>query len=86
MTMLIKIGNSQGIRIPKSLIKKAKLEDSVIDLEIVEDGLLLRPIKKCARENWSKNIEQILEKNQNKNDSALLDDFLDDSDLEDYKW
>lgn len=43
-------------------------------------------LKKSTRENWSKNIEQILEKNQNRDDIALLDDFLDDSDLEDFKW
>ena len=36
MTMLTKIGNSQGIRIPKALIKEAQLENVEIDLEVVE--------------------------------------------------
>ena len=86
MTMLTKIGNSQGIRIPKALIKEAHLENVEIDLEIVENGLLLKPIKKNTRENWEENIKQVLEKNKNKKDDALLEDFLNDSDLEDYEW
>lgn len=86
MTMLTKIGNSQGIRIPKALIKEARLENVEIDLEVVENGLLLKPIKKTARENWEENIKQVLEKNKNKKDDALLEDFLNDSDLEDYEW
>ena len=86
MTMLTKIGNSQGIRIPKALIKEAHLENVEIDLEVVENGLLLKPIKKSARENWEENIKQVLEKNKNKKDDGILEDFLNDSDLEDYEW
>lgn len=86
MTMLTKIGNSHGIRIPKALIKEAHLENVEIDLEVVENGLLLKPIKKSARENWEEDIKQVLEKNKNKKDDALLEDFLNDSDLEDYEW
>lgn len=86
MTMLTKIGNSQGIRIPKALIKEAHLENVEIDLEVVENGLLLKPIKKNIRENWKENIKQVLEKNKNKKDEGILEDFLNDSDLEDYEW
>ena len=86
MTMLTKIGNSQGIRIPKALIKEAQLENVEIDLEVVENGLLLKPIKKNTRQNWEENIKQVLEKNKNKKDEGVLEDFLNDSDLEDYEW
>lgn len=86
MTILTKIGNSQGIRIPKALIKEAHLENVEIDLEVVENGLLLKPIKKNIRENWEENIKQVLEKNKNKKDEGILEDFLNDSDLEDYEW
>ena len=86
MTTLTKIGNSQGIRIPKALIKQAHLENVEIDLEVVENGLLLKPIKKNTRENWEENIKQVLEKNKNKKDEAIFEDFLNDSDLEDYEW
>ena len=41
MTMLTRIGNSQGIRIPKPLITQAHLENVQIDLEIVSNDLLI---------------------------------------------
>ena len=86
MTMLTKIGNSQGIRIPKPLITQANLENVQLDLQIVEEGLLVKPILNTRRKNWKKNIENILSKNQNIKDEAVIDELLDDSDLEDFKW
>ena len=86
MTMLTKIGNSKGIRIPKALIAQAKLENTQIDLEVVENGLLLKPVKNTTRENWEKNIQDTLLKNKDKNDSSVIDEFLNDSDLEDFQW
>jgi antitoxin MazE len=85
MAMLIRIGNSQGIRIPKPLIAQANLENHELDFEIVENGLLIKPIPR-KRDNWKENITQVLSKNKNKQDEALLNDMLDDSDLEDYQW
>ena len=45
MTMLTKIGNSKGIRIPKPLIEQAHLEDTQLELEVLKNGLLIKPIK-----------------------------------------
>ena len=86
MTMLTKIGNSQGIRIPKPLIQQAHLENVQIELEVVENGLLIKPILNQPRKNWEDNINQVLAKNENKKDEAILDEFLNDSDLEDWQW
>ena len=85
MAMLTRIGNSQGVRIPKPLITQANLENHELDFEIVENGLLIKPVLK-KRDNWKENITQVLSKNQNKQDEALLNDMLDDSDLEDFVW
>ena len=63
-----------------------QLENVEIDLEVFESGLLLKPIKKNRREDLAKNINQILENSKNKEDKALLKDFLDDSDLQDFEW
>ena len=86
MTMLTRIGNSQGIRIPKILITQAHLENVQIDLEVVENGLLIKPILNSRRENWKDNIEEILLKNKNIEDEAIIDELLNDNDLEDYQW
>ena len=86
MTRLTAIGNSRGIRIPKPLIKQAKLEDRELELIVIDRGLLIRPIYKPSRTNWADNIKWVLEKNRDKKDEALLDDFLNDSDLDDWTW
>jgi len=84
MTMLTKIGNSQGIRIPKPIIKQANLENIEIEFKVVKDGLLLKPIKKIVRENWENDIKKTLSKNNK--DEAVLNDFLNDDDLDDWEW
>ncbi len=53
MTMLIKIGNSQGVRIPKAIIKQAHLENTSLEFEVTAGGLLLKPIQKKPREGWA---------------------------------
>ncbi|MBA3353659.1 MAG: AbrB/MazE/SpoVT family DNA-binding domain-containing protein, partial [Blastocatellia bacterium] len=47
---IIRIGNSQGIRIPKTLLEDGKLSGEV-ELELHEDGILIRSLQK-PRANW----------------------------------
>ena len=58
MAHLIKIGNSQGIRIPQPLIKQAKLQDQDFEIQVVDNGLLITPIKK-TRQGWEKQFRNI---------------------------
>ncbi|MDB9865799.1 AbrB/MazE/SpoVT family DNA-binding domain-containing protein [Candidatus Thioglobus sp.] len=51
MAKIIKIGNSQGIRIPKPIIALANLEDIELDFVVLDSGLLITPDKK-ARIGW----------------------------------
>ena len=57
MAKIIKIGNSQGIRIPKPIIALANLEDIELDFVVLDSGLLITPDKK-ARVGWTNNIKQ----------------------------
>ena len=84
MTMLTQIGNSKGIRIPKAIIKQAHLEDVELDFEVIENGLLIKPLVNTPRKNWKKNILQ--KNNQNSKDEGLLVDLLNDNDLEKFEW
>ena len=86
MTMLTKIGNSQGIRIPKPLIKQAKLENVEIELKILKEGLLLKPVKNRVRKDWEEDIKKVLRNNKYKNDEGILNDFLNDDDLSEWEW
>ena len=86
MTTLTKIGNSQGIRIPKPLIQQAHLENVKLELEVLENGLLIRPVNNTSRDTWKENIEKVILKNKGLLDEAILEDFLNDNDLEDFEW
>lgn len=59
MVHLVKIGNSQGIRIPKPLVEQAQLEGKELKLQLVSDGLLISP-EKAARAGWQEDIEQTI--------------------------
>ena len=86
MASLIKIGNSQGIRLPKAIIKQAHLENVNLEFEVLDSGLLIKPVNNIGRETWNENIKTVLAVNKGKTDEAFLEDLLDDSDLDDYEW
>ena len=83
MTHLVKIGNSQGIRIPKPLVEQAQLEGKELKLQLVNNGLLISP-EKQARAGWEEAIEQtIAAHGQEAIDAEWLDlPLASDDDLE----
>ena len=46
MAKIIKIGNSQGIRIPKPIVSIANLANQELDFIVLNEGLLIAPEKK----------------------------------------
>ncbi len=78
MTKLIQIGSSYGISINKLLIEKANLRNSVIDLQIVEEGLLLKT--KNVRSGWD---SEALRKEAKK--EKVNEDYLSE-DLKEWQW
>jgi len=48
---LVQIGNSIGIRIPKSLLQQCGMEGE-IEVEIENNTLILKPINTDPRANW----------------------------------
>ncbi len=84
MAHLIKIGNSQGIRIPKPLIQQAHLEGKELDIQVVNEGILVTPSKN-PREDWEKAIETML----GSNDAEATDNEWLDAELtsdENLEW
>ena len=49
---LVKIGNSQGIRLPKAIIEQAGLTEE-LDLQVSGQSLIIRPLKQ-PRDSWGK--------------------------------
>lgn len=50
-TNLVRIGNSQGIRLPKSVIEQAGL-NGPLELEVADGAVVIRVAKKSPREGW----------------------------------
>ncbi len=68
-THLIKIGNSQGIRIPKLLIEQIGLRHEV-EIEAQAGQLIIRPVKK-ARDGWAESMREMAAQGD---DRILLED------------
>ena len=66
-TRLVRIGNSRGIRLPKTIIAQAGLTDEV-DLD-VRDGAVVIARATSARSGWADAARQM----RQRNDDLLLD-------------
>ena len=81
LTKIVKIGNSQGIRIPKALLEQVNLGEEV---ELVVDGnqLILRPAGN-PRQGWEAAFADMSEQG----DDAVLDGDIIDTDWDDqWEW
>ena len=82
-TQIIRIGNSQGIRIPKALLEQCHLAGDVF-LEPEGDRLVVRSVKGC-REGWDGAFETMAQQG----DDELLDDGAPGAtkwDQEEWEW
>jgi len=84
MATLVRVGNSQGVRIPKVIIEQAQLENKELEFKIVDDGLLIHPVKN-PREDWKKQFDKIAElQASSEDDQEWLDTPL--SSDKDWEW
>jgi antitoxin MazE len=74
-TKIIRIGNSQGIRIPKPLLEQTGLGEEV-ELEVRADELVIRSAKKM-RADWGAAFSKM---------GSAGDDVLLDTDLLEGRW
>ena len=66
-TRIVKIGNSQGVRIPKVLLEQANLAEEV-ELQIREGEIVLRSVRE-VRSGWEEAFKAMVEVG----DDELLD-------------
>ncbi len=83
MAHLVKIGNSQGIRIPKPIIEQADLEGKELKFQVINGGLFIAPVLK-SREGWAKAINETLMSygTENIDQEWLNSDLTSDEELE----
>ena len=76
-----RIGNSQGIVIPKPLLAQVGLEDHA-DLTIERDALVLRRPARAARSGWAAAAQKIADHDD---DAPVMGEFGNEDDAE-LKW
>lgn len=76
---IIKIGNSKGLRLSKTIIEKYNIKDKV-ELILDKGQIILKPIRK-PRKGWGKEFEKM---HLNNDDKLLMNDVFDDENLEEW--
>ncbi len=80
---IIRIGNSKGIRLSKSLIEQYNMKDEVL-LEAKKDSIVIHPVEN-PRADWEKSFEKM----RLRGDDVLLDEGTElelEWDQEEWQW
>ena len=83
---LVQIGNSMGLRLPKSLIKQFSLDKGVIELSVENDGIKIKSVESVpSLETWD-----LLFKNAISSDFSMDKDVFEgienEGDDTEWKW
>ncbi|HMQ42925.1 MAG: AbrB/MazE/SpoVT family DNA-binding domain-containing protein [Confluentibacter sp.] len=78
-TAIIKIGNSKGLRLSKTILEKYNIKDKV-EMILEKGHIILKPIS-SPRENWEKAFEEMHTLND---DQLLFNDVFEDENFEEW--
>jgi antitoxin MazE len=81
ITTIRRIGNSQGVLIPKPLLQQIGLEDQA-EMRVEGDALVLRRLKSAPRAGWAEASRKIAAVGD---DALVLPEFSNEGDA-DLKW
>lgn len=70
---IIKIGNSKGLRLSKTILERYQISDKV-EMILEEGQIVLRPLS-APRKDWDQAFKNI---HENGDDELLIDDFFED--------
>ena len=77
---VIKIGNSKGLRLSKTILEKYNIKDKV-ELILEKGHIILKPVNN-PRKGWDKTFKEM---NENNDDKLFFNDVFDDEDFEEWK-
>ena len=78
-TAIIKIGNSKGLRLSKTILDKYNIKDKV-EIILEAGQIILKPIE-TPRKNWEAAFEKM---NEEGDDKMLMNDVFNDDDFEEW--
>ena len=78
-TAIIKIGNSKGLRLSKTILDKYNIKDKV-EIILEMGRIILKPIE-APRQNWETAFEKM---NNEGDDKMLMNDVFNDENFEEW--
>ena len=78
-TAIIKIGNSKGLRLSKTILDKYNIKDKV-EIILEEGQIIIKPIE-IPRQNWEAAFEKMSKEGD---DKMLLNDVFHDENFEEW--
>lgn len=78
-TSIIKIGNSKGLRLSKTILEKYNIKEKV-EIILEKGQIIIRPIEK-PRKNWEIEFKKM---RLNDDDRLLMNDVFEDENLEEW--
>ncbi len=76
---IVKIGNSKGFRLSKTLLEKYQIKDKV-ELILEKDHIVIKPVAE-PRKGWDLQFKKM---HTNRDDELLIDDVFEDENVEDW--
>ncbi len=77
---IIKIGNSKGLRLSKSILERYNIKDE-IELIFEEERIIIKAVD-TPRKNWT---EKFIEMQLNDDDAIIIDDVFEDDSFEEWQ-
>ena len=78
---IIKIGNSKGFRLSKTILERYNITDKM-ELILEKEQIILRPIPE-PRKGWDNAFQKM---HENNDDQLLLDDVFEDDNFDEWKY
>lgn len=76
---IIRIGNSKGLRLSKTILEKYNIKDKV-EIILEKGQIILKPID-LPRKDWANQFKKMSEKGD---DQLLMNDMFEDEDLDEW--
>ena len=79
-TNIIQIGNSKGLRLSKTILKRYDIQD-IVEIILEKDHIIIKPTAN-PREGWE---DQFTKMAKEGDDELLIPDVFEDEDFEEWK-
>lgn len=82
--LIRKIGNSQGIILPRPLLQQVGIEEAV-EIEVLNGTIILRPVRKHPRAGWDETFQKAIS-DGHEPEGNLLEGLTNTFDETDWTW